>query len=76
MTDNPNAPDKYGETPIHLAAQDGHTEVVKFLAPLTDNPNAPDNDGETPISLAAEFGHSEIVNVLTSIIIENPNVST
>ena len=29
------------ETPIYWAASNGHTEIVKSLAPLTDNPNAP-----------------------------------
>ena len=52
MTDNPNAPNKDGDTPIHFAAQEGHTEIVKILAPLTDNPNAPNNNGETPSSVA------------------------
>ena len=28
-------------TPIFWAAENGHSEVVKFLAPLSDNPNKP-----------------------------------
>ena len=35
LTDNPNAPNNTGETPIYWAARNGHTEVVKILAPLT-----------------------------------------
>ena len=35
LTDNPNAPNEDGETPIHEAAFYGHTELVKILAPLT-----------------------------------------
>ena len=65
MTDNPNAPDKLGETPIHIAAMRGHTEIVKILAPLTDNPNAPNNFGETPIQMANQNGHTEIVKFLS-----------
>ena len=38
-------------TPIHEAAQNGHTEIVKILAPMTDNPNAPDKDGQTTPTL-------------------------
>ena len=53
LTDNPNAPDEDGDTPINWAAYKGHTEMVKILAPLTDNPNAPDEDGDTPINWAA-----------------------
>ena len=40
LTDNPNAPNKNGETPIIWAARYGHTENVKILVPLTDNPNS------------------------------------
>ena len=33
---NPNTPSKHGKTPIHLAAKNGHKEIVNFLFPLTD----------------------------------------
>ena len=61
MTNNPNAPNKDGSTPIHQAAKKGHTEIVKFLAPLTDNPNAPDYFGNTPSSLTK---NAEILRIL------------
>ena len=48
MTDNPNAPNKNGDTPMLEAAFFGHTEIVKILAPLTANPNAPNRTGKTP----------------------------
>ena len=64
LIDNPNAPNRNGETPIYWAALRGHTEIVKILAPLTDNPNAPNDDGETPIYWAAENGHTDIVKIL------------
>ena len=71
LTDNPNAPNNNGDTPIYWAAQKGHTEIVKILAPLTDNPNAPNDDGETPIDWAAENGHTEIVKILAGFT-DNP----
>ena len=49
LTDNPNAPNKDGETPIYWAARYGDTEVVKILARVADTPNVPNRDGETPI---------------------------
>ena len=55
LTDNPNAPDRNGMTPIFEAAQNGHTEIVKILAPLTDNPNASNKYGMTPISIANHY---------------------
>ena len=66
LIENPNAPNEDGNTPIHTAAENGHTEIVKILAPLTENPNAPDNYGSTPIILAAENGHTEIVKILAN----------
>ena len=63
LTVNPNAPDKWGWTPIHRAAENEHTEIVKILAPSTDNPNAPNNDGETPTSIAS---NAEIRRILKS----------
>ena len=63
MTDNPNAPDENGKTPIDWAAYNGHTEIVKILAPLTDNPNAPNWLGETPSSVAQ---NAEIRRILES----------
>ena len=67
LTNNPNAPNKYGNTPIHMAAQNWYTEIVKILAPLTDNPNAPNIGGNTPIHLAAWKGYTEIVNILAPL---------
>ena len=64
LTDNPNAPDEEGTTPIYWAACHGHTEIVKILAALTDNPNASAEDGDTPIHAAARYGHTEIVKIL------------
>ena len=59
-------------TPIYWAAKNGHTEIVKILAPLTDNPNAPNKYGETPIHKAAKNGHREIVKIL-ALFTDNPN---
>ena len=58
LTDNPNAPNMWGRTPIHMAAGYGFTEIFKILVHLTDNSNPPNN-------LAAEMGHTEIVKILT-----------
>ena len=48
---------------MYLADLSGHTEIVKFLAPLTDNPNAPNNAGQTPLQVAANV---EIHRILKS----------
>ena len=62
LTDNPNAPDEDGITPIHWAAFNGHIVIAKILVPLADNPiNALNRDGKTPLHYAAMKGHTEIV---------------
>ena len=66
LTDIPNAADKAGQTPIHIAASFGYTEIIKFLVPLADNHNAPDKNGQTPTHVAARHRHFEIVNILNS----------
>ena len=51
------------KTPIHEAALNGSTEIVKILAPLTDDPNAPHEWGYTPSSVAQ---NAEIRRILES----------
>ena len=72
LTENPNAPNENGDTPIFWAARHGRTEIVKTLAPLTYNPNAPDTNGYTPIYIAAHHGHTEIIKILVPLT-DNPN---
>ena len=49
LTDNLNAPDKFGNTPLLWAKFNGNTEIVKILIHLTDNPN---DSGRTSSSVA------------------------
>ena len=69
LTNNPNAPNKYGDSPIHMAENNGNIGIVKILAPLTDNPNAADEDGKTPIYYAACLGNTEILIIFASYFI-------
>merc|ERR1719219_3305715 len=64
LSDNPNAPDNYGCTPIFYATKSGQTEIVRYLAPLCHNPNSPNRDGTTPLFVAARLGHLEIIKIL------------
>ena len=60
-----------GKTPIHIAAMNGHSEVVKLLAIYTDhdakNNVIQGNAGWTPIQLAAMNGCTEVVKVLANL---------
>ena len=54
-----------GHTPLDLAADNGHEEVVKILLGNTQvNPDKPNNDGRTPLFSAAQNGHEGVVELL------------
>lgn len=61
---NPNATDELGRTPLHWAAWNGHTGIVKILIEEGANPNATDNDGWTPLHYAASDGQIEAAKLL------------
>ncbi|MGL9762745.1 MAG: ankyrin repeat domain-containing protein [Wolbachia sp.] len=53
-----------GLTPLHIAAEKGHMEIVDALIKQKENVNAEDKEGVTPLHLDAVNGHVEIANAL------------
>ncbi|KAM6925058.1 glutaminase liver isoform, mitochondrial [Xenentodon cancila] len=52
-------------TALHIAAAEGHEDVVFFLTDICKvNPNIKDRWGNTPLDDAMQFGHDVIVSVL------------
>jgi ankyrin repeat protein len=51
-------------TPLHYAADEGHTEVVELLIANGADVNAEDEEGWTPFHLAAYWGGKDIVELL------------
>ena len=49
-------PMESGFTPVHIAAQHGHVEVVRVLHELGANVETPNENGSTPVYVAAEEG--------------------
>ena len=73
-----NPGDAHGYTPLHLAAQWGHIEVVKYLISRLEDINPAANDGlhhsVTPFYTAAENNQLSIVEYYLEILpVENKN---
>ncbi|KAF3207592.1 hypothetical protein TWF191_000981 [Orbilia oligospora] len=61
---NPNAVDCKGETPLFIAAKNGHESVVRFLVDQGVNMSPKDEFRETPLLMAAKGGYEAIVRIL------------
>ena len=60
-----NKPERDDITALHLAAQEGHLNVVKTLCRnLGAAPDLPDIEGSTPLFRAASIGNLQIVKLL------------
>ncbi|XP_060913504.1 ankyrin repeat and SAM domain-containing protein 1A-like isoform X1 [Labrus mixtus] len=59
-----NAKNNDNETPLHCAAQYGHSRVVQLLLEELTDPTMRNNKFETPLDLAALYGRLEVVKLL------------
>ncbi|XP_068161846.1 ankyrin repeat and SAM domain-containing protein 1A [Antennarius striatus] len=59
-----NAKNNDNETPLHCAAQYGHSEVVRLLLEELTDPTMRNNRFETPLDLAALYGRLGVVKLL------------
>ena len=66
-TKNPNTPDNNGATPIFVAAESGHTEIVKLLIPYSEVPNSGTHAGDSPRSLALLNKHHDIADLFEQV---------
>ena len=53
-----------GDTPLHLASQNGHFEVVEVLLRNNADANIRNASCKTPLHIAAEMGYAEIVKAM------------
>ncbi|MGA2851373.1 MAG: ankyrin repeat domain-containing protein [Terracidiphilus sp.] len=56
--------EKYGQTPLHIAAFNDRIEVAKLLIADKADVNAQANNGATPLHLAAAKGNKDMVELL------------
>jgi ankyrin repeat protein len=53
-----------GCTPLHMASQQGHVDVVRVLLEQGADINKAKNNGCTPLFMASQDGHVDVVRVL------------
>ena len=53
-----------GRTPLHLACEKGHTDVVEFLVRQDTDVEAKDEDGNTPLHIAVENKQTVVTTIL------------
>jgi ankyrin repeat protein len=63
---NVNAANKYGTTPLHVAADSGQAAIVEFLVANGANVNAANKCGNIPLHWAAGHGRAAIVEYLVN----------
>ena len=53
-----------GATPLCIASQNGHLEIVKVLIAAGADVNQATKNGCTPLYVASLYGHLEVIKVL------------
>ncbi|XP_062897899.1 ankyrin repeat and death domain-containing protein 1A-like isoform X3 [Mobula hypostoma] len=61
-------PDQNGKTPLLLAAESGHSDVLSLLCELGCDLQAVDKESNSALHLATRRGHAELLSFLTSAI--------
>lgn len=72
---DPNPKEIYGHTPLHMAAENGHANVVKMLLSRGGDPNLQAGDGCTPLHISCQRKNINIqVSELLLRVGADPNV--
>ena len=71
---DPNKSNTQGVTPLHRAAEMGHTETVQVLLTHSANPNVSNTYGETPLHRAVYFTNDRGSAVVT-LLLKEPSVN-
>ena len=56
-----------GCTPLHVAAREGHFEIVKFIMERVNNKSPVDYAGCTPLACAACGGYLDVCGLIESM---------
>lgn len=72
---NPDKCDIWGNTPLHLAAANGHQQCLFFLVSFGANIWCLDNDYHTPLDMAATKNHMDCVRYLDSVAVKQTGLN-
>ena len=61
-----NAADKHGRTPLHVACERGHTNIVHELLLLGANMRCVNDKGETPVAILVSRGQIDCLRYVTT----------
>ena len=65
-----DAQDDNDWTALHMAAEQGHHQVVSVLVYAGVDPTIGDSDGQTPLDIVQAGGHQECVDLLDAALVE------
>ncbi|RPA98288.1 ankyrin [Choiromyces venosus 120613-1] len=76
MMVDPDRKNLWGRTPLHIAASNGHTNIVKLLLSWSDvDPISKTNKGDTPLHYATSFGAKSVAKLFLNLDNFNPNIA-
>ncbi len=67
---------KFQETALHIAIEQGYNNIINFLLEKGANPNIQQQDGETPLHYALKYNHSHKVVKLLLLYNANPLIKS
>ena len=69
-----NVRNNMGDTPIHLATAEGHSDAIRALHELGAAVDVANHDGYTPLHCCAGYGHADATRLLVAELGADVNV--
>jgi len=60
-----NPSDDDGDTPLHIAAENGHFKICQLIIENVTDKNPSNRSGKTPLEIATKKGYSNIIQLFS-----------